>query len=91
VKLKIRVANPVSGQLTYISVKAAERYVVRGRARWRDERTIAFIEDTHYRQSAERLVQLEQDLAYDRVGAMTLEQIKGVPVIGDPMKLFTIG
>jgi hypothetical protein len=88
VKLKIRVANPVSGELTYISRQSAERYVARGRAHWRNYRTIVFVEDSHDRKSA--LESFDQSrFDYDRIGSMTREQIAGVPVIGDITRLFT--
>jgi hypothetical protein len=90
VKPKIRVANPVSVRMTYISRKAAERYVARGRARWHTHSTIHFIEDSYDRRAAERSMRLSSQLAYDRIGRMTLEQMQGIPVIGDPLKLFTL-
>lgn len=90
-KIKIRVSNPVGGQLTYMPLRAAQRYVARGRARWQNPRTICFIEDSPDRRSAEKsAAALGTQLAYDRIGRMTLEQIEGIPVIGDPVKLFTL-
>lgn len=89
-KIKIRVANPVSIQLTYIPLKNAQRYVARGRARWQNEHTICFIEDSHDRVAAQRSMWYESQLAYDRIGQMHAEQVKGIPVLGDVMKLFTL-
>lgn len=78
--------NPVSGhQLTYISQRNAERYVKRGRARWRGD-AIVFIEGTHDRISAERLASQSH---YDRIGQMTTQQVTGIPMLGDVVKLFT--
>ena len=88
-KLKIRVANPVSGNLTYIPLESAKRYVARGCARWKNNRTIVFIEDHHIYRSAEDSVLIART-GYDRIGRMSFEQIKGLPVIGDPVKLFTV-
>jgi len=89
VKLKIRVANPVGGDLTYISRESAERYVARGRAHWKNYRTIAFVENTHDRISAEESVAQASRRDYDRIGQMSREQIAGIPVIGDITRLFT--
>lgn len=89
-KVKIRVANPVSLSLTYIPLKSAERYVARGRAHWQNERTIRFIEDSHDRAAAQRTMRYESQFAYDRIGQMQVEQVKGIPVLGDVMKLFTL-
>lgn len=89
-KIKIRVLNPVSGRVTFIPRRNAEKYVARGRARWHDDRSIAFIMGTYDRNSAERSHALASQAAYDRIGLMTVEQLAGVPVLGDPMKLFTL-
>lgn len=89
-KLKVRVLNPIAISQTYISRKNAERYVARGRARWEGDRMIKFIEDSHDRRSAERAYQFESQRGYDRIGLMSVEQVAGLPTIGDPMKLFTL-
>ena len=80
--------NPVSGKRTFIALRNAERYVARGRARWHGD-AIVFIEDRYDRAAAERTVALASACAYDRIGRMTMDQIAGVPVIGDITKLFT--
>lgn len=78
--------NPVSGhQLTFISQRNAERYVKRGRARWRGD-AIVFIEGTHDRLSAEKMA---SQSGYDRVGRMNTQQLHGIPMLGDVVKLFT--
>lgn len=85
-KFKVKVVNPVSGhQLTFISQRNAERYVKRGRARWRGEELV-FIEGTHDRLSAERLASQGN---YDRIGQMSARQVTGIPMLGDVTKLFT--
>ena len=89
VKLKIRVANPLSRELTYISRDSAERYVARGHARWRNHRTIVFVEDTDHRFAAEQSMAQLTRSGYDRIPKMTTDQIAGIPVIGDVTKLFT--
>jgi hypothetical protein len=89
-KIKIRVSNPVSAATTYISVKSAERYVARGRARWQNDSTIYFIEDSYDRRAAERAYYVMSQLAYDRIGQMSVEQVTGLPVIRDPVKLFML-
>lgn len=86
-KDKIRVLNPVSGKRTFISRRNAERYVSRGRARWRNG-DIHFIEDSHDRAAAERSVALASKAGYDRVGLMTMDQVAGLPMLGDVSKLF---
>lgn len=86
-KLKIRVANPVSGRLTYISRESAVEYVARGRAQWRNERTITFVEDHNHVSATESA--LVAMTGYDRLGMMTLKQVAGVPVI-HPEKLLTL-
>jgi hypothetical protein len=87
--LKIKVLNPVSGKRTFITRRNAERYVARGRARWHGNASIEFIEDSHDRAAAHRSVVLASQPGYDRIGVMTVEQIAGIPVIGDISKLFT--
>lgn len=78
--------NPVSGhQLTYISQRNAERYVKRGRARWRGD-ALVFIEGTHDRISAEKMA---SQTGYDRIGQMRARQVTGIPMLGDVTKLFT--
>lgn len=81
--------NPVSGLRTFISRRNAERYVARGRARWQGA-ALLFIEDDHSCVSAKRSAKLDSQLAYDRIGRMTVDQLKGVPLLGDPSKLFHI-
>jgi hypothetical protein len=82
------VLNPVSGkQHAFISRRNAERYVARGRARWRGD-ALVFIEGTHDRVAAERSVELASACAYDRIGLMTTEQVAGLPMLGDITKLF---
>lgn len=90
IKIKIRVGNPVRQCLTYIPLKNAEQYVARGRARWADDYTIWFLEDSYDRRAAECSAVLDSQLAYDRIGRMSIEQVKGVPVVGDPLKLFML-
>lgn len=87
-KLKIRVANPASGNITYIARDAAARYVARGRARWKNERTIVFL-DIAPHISAQQSATLATQPGYDRVGRMTTKQIAGIPVI-NPGQLLTI-
>jgi hypothetical protein len=86
---KVKVLNPVSGRRTFITLRNAERYVSRGRARWHGNTAIAFIEDSHDRAAAHRSVVLASQLAYDRIGTMTFRQLAGIPVLGDVTKLFT--
>ena len=89
-KLKIRVANPVSGKLTFIPFENAQRYVDRGRARWRNDRTIVFFSDSQSRFAGAASSMLQERIGYDRVGQMNIDQVTGFPMIGDPVKLFTL-
>lgn len=80
--------NPVSGRRTFITRKAAERYVARGRAHWKGD-ALFFIEGTYARDAAERSAAVEAQCGYDRVGMMKPEQVVGLPMLGDVMKLYT--
>jgi hypothetical protein len=84
------VLNPVSGKRKFISPRNAERYVARGRARWHGDTAIFFIEDDHCYASAKRSVEIASQLAYDRIGGMNFEQVRGLPMLGDVTKLFHI-
>jgi hypothetical protein len=86
-KPKIRVLNPVSGRRTFIARKAAEKYVARGRARWRGD--AVFFVESYARDAAEKSAAVETQCGYDRVGLMTMDQVAGLPMLGDVVKLFT--
>lgn len=76
---------------TSTSTKHAEHYVAQGRARWikAPKPTIRFIDDDHRHLSAARCVS-QGAYGYDKMahsGLATIEQIEGIPVVGDAMKL----
>ena len=92
---QVRVHNPKTRN-AFTSLKSARRYVERGRARWRADGSVEFIEDaSDYRAVAvklshERLMQI----GYDRdvsCGAMaSLEAIQGLPLAGNVIRLLTV-
>lgn len=65
-----------------MSRKKAEEYVKRGRARWSGD-WLEFILDDHRHESAKRSAQSFRD-----DGLATLAGVKGLPVAGDPVKIF---
>lgn len=62
--------------------------MARGRARWHGD-ALRFIEGTYARDAAERSAAVESQCGYDCVGLMKPEQVIGLPMLGDVMKLFT--
>lgn len=77
------------GEKSYVNRKRAERLVHRGQARWEGQ-FIRLVDHSHRVISAARCEQLRKDAALDRAvgsGFATIEQIAGLPMLGDPMKL----
>lgn len=86
---QVRIHNPLARN-GYTSLKSAQRYVARGRARWRKDGSLEFIEsEADYRAVS---VMRSED-GYDRDvsrGAMaSLDAIKHLPVAGNVVKLIT--
>jgi len=81
VKIKIRVLNPASAAVAYVSIKNAARYVARGRARWDGDRAIRFIEDSHQHESATRAAALQTKIGYDGVGRISMREVHRIPVV----------
>src|ERR1035438_8331025 len=79
---KVIIANPVSG-CGFTSLKHAQRYIRRGRARLLSDGRLEFIPASYQHQSAasaSRRVLFHGGLA-------TIGAVKGLPVAGDPTKL----
>ena len=89
-KAKIRITNPASGQPTWITLRNAKRYVARGRAHWNDDGSICFAGRLHERITEDHALALQSMIGYDRIERMTVDQLKGIPVLGDPVKLFML-
>ena len=84
-KSRVYIVNPVPGGACFSSEKRAERYVKTGRAVWATPTSIRFTESDPRHQAV-----LEHSrttgMGYDRVGSMTLDQIRHIPVLF-PQKL----
>ena len=85
---KVRILNPATGGAVLTSSRNAEYYVASGRARWRGK-AIEFIE-TDFRHVAVTVSVSASRRGYDEVGTMSLNQIRGIPVIA-PEKLIRCG
>ncbi len=98
-KLQVVIRNPKSPN-GYTSLKSAQRYVERGRARWVQENAIVeFIDDkADYRAEAVeksqertlRAMQIGYDFDVNFGQRASLDAIKNLPVAGDPAKCFTL-
>lgn len=81
----IKILNPEPGQKEFTSIKRASHYVGRGSAVWdgsSNRCAIRFVREStkHY---------ASRDLRSDAT-LSTVEQVRGIPIVGDPMKLFML-
>lgn len=90
--VSVRITNSQPGHAEFTTAKRAQSFVLWGRAEWVDYRHKAIrllpIALEIVRRHAARKIR-ESDTGYDRVGRMTLDQMRGIPII-EPEKLIQL-
>lgn len=83
------IENPAFSGSRYTSLKAADRYVRRGRARWTvPGKRLRFIEEDHRHVSAAEQALL-RNRGYDARGLLTLTEVANLPCVR-PVVLITM-
>ena len=91
----IKIINPVPGGSAWTSIKRANRFVDDGRAIW-EKNCIRFVHAGQLQLALNKardisLRRTPQEIGYDGVGMMRIDQIQGLPLTGPAQKLVTLG